>query len=111
MLDAEPARAALLETGGTTVHLDNAAVRLSSETGHDITQACALALFDRDTPPDVIHYRSRHDDTEDCWAIYDHATVRVGPPTMLSPRVPEHVEALQSVATLWGLAVPPAWMA
>lgn len=111
VLDGEPARTALLETGGATLHLDNAAVRLSSDTGRDITQACALALFDRDAPPDVIHYRSRHDDREDCWAIYNHTPVRVGPQTKLSPEVPEHVEALQSVAAMWGLALPPAWMA
>jgi hypothetical protein len=73
VLDSKDAQAALLPAGATQVRMDNAAVRLSSETGRDITQACALALFDRAPHPEAIHYRSRHDDAEDCWAIYDHA--------------------------------------
>ena len=109
VLNSESARSALLEIGGRAVHLDNAAIRLSSETGRYITQACALALFDRQSPPDVIHYRSRHDDSEDCWAIYHHAEVRVGPAEQLSPDIPEHVVALRSVAELWDLPLPPAW--
>lgn len=109
VLDSASARHALLEAGGRTVHLDNAAVRLSSETGRDITQACALALFDRLPGPDVIHYRSRHDDSEDCWAIYGHASVDVHQPETLNPHIRNHADALRSVATLWGLALPPAW--
>lgn len=111
VLDSESAHSALLEADGKTVHLDNAAIRLSSEAGRDLTQACALALFDREPPPDAIHYRSRHDDTEDCWAIYEHATIEVTQPEQLSPQVPEHVAALRSVATLWAFALPPAWTA
>lgn len=91
VLDTDAARDALLERHGSRAHLDNAAIRLSSETGRYITQACALALYDRDPKPDAIHYRSRHDDREDCWAIYHHTTVEIGPaklspPTCLSTR-------------------------
>lgn len=109
VLDTAAARGALLERNGTRVHLDNAAVRLASETGRYITQACALALYDRDTRPDVIHYRSRHDDNEDCWAIYHHAKVEVGTGSPLSPEVPDHADALNAVAELWDLPLPPAW--
>jgi hypothetical protein len=110
ILDSGRARETLLEQGGSQVHLDNAAIRLSSETGRFITQACALALYDRDAKPDAIHYRSRHDDREDCWAIYHHAKVEIGPAEPLSPDTREHVEALMSVAELWGLPIPPAWV-
>lgn len=110
ILDSDAAREALLERHGSSVHLDNAAIRLSSETGRYITQACALALYDRDPKPDVIHYRSRHDDREDCWAIYHHTEVEIGPAEGLSPDVPEHAEAVSSVAKLWGLPLPPAWL-
>lgn len=109
VLDTDAARQALLERDGTDVHLDNAAIRLSSETGRYITQACALALYDRDAKPDAIHYRSRHDDNEDCWAIYHHAAVQIGAADPLSPDVPEHAESLNDVAKLWDLPLPPAW--
>lgn len=110
VLDTAAARGALLEAnGGHQVHLDNAAVRLSSDLGRHLTQACALALYDRTTPPDVIHYRSRHDDAEDCWAIYHHVEVVVSEPDTLSPTFREHIEAVQSVAQLWSLPLPPDW--
>lgn len=111
ILDSDAAREALLERGGSRVHLDNAAIRLSSETGRYITQASALALYDRDPKPNAIHYSSRHDDREDCWAIYHHTDVEIGPAEALSPDVPEHADALNSVAILWSLPVPPAWRA
>lgn len=109
VLDARPARDALLEAGGKAAHLDNAAVRLASEVGRDITRACALALYDRPEPPGVIHFRSRHDDAEDCWAIYGHTRVEQVDEVPLSPEVPAHREALLSVAMMWGLEVPATW--
>ena len=109
VLDTEAAKALLLEVGGKAVHLDNAAVRLSTSLGRYLTQACALALYDRRSRPDVIHYRSRHDDAEDCWAIYHHADVTFEEPVDLSPTVEEHAQALRSVAALWALPLPPQW--
>jgi hypothetical protein len=109
LLDGEPARTALLEPGGGRVHLDNAAIRLASAVGRDITQACALALYDRPDHPGVIHYRSRHDDAEDCWAIYDHQAVVFGQAVELSPDLAEHAAAVRSVADLWNLPLPPPW--
>jgi hypothetical protein len=109
LLDTEAARQALLERNGSRAHLDNAAIRLASETGRYITQACALALYDRDSKPDVIHYRSRHDDLEDCWAIYHRVDVQIGAPEALSPDVTEHAEAFNAVAKLWDIPVPPTW--
>lgn len=109
VLDTDAARDALLDRHSSRAHLDNAAVRLPSETGRYITQSCALALYDRDPKPDAIHYRSRYDDGEDCWAIYHHATIEIGPAEPLSPDTPEHAEAVNSVARLWGLRLPPVW--
>lgn len=113
VLDSDQARTVLLggplEGRGTRVHLDNAAIRLSGPLGRAITQACALALWDRDPPPDVVHYRSRHDDHEDCWAIYGHAEIEILDPTKLAPTNNEHVAAVTMVATLWDLPLPPEW--
>lgn len=109
ILDSEAARQALLDRHGSRVHLDNAAIRLVSDLGRYITQACALALYDREAKPDAIHYRSRHDDLEDCWAIYHRVDVEIGAAEALSPEVPDHAEAFNAVAKLWDLPVPPAW--
>ncbi len=56
VLDTPAARQALLPQKHSRVALDNAAVRLASEIGRYITQACALALFDRPSKPDAIHF-------------------------------------------------------
>ncbi len=109
VLDTAAARQALLERNSSTAHLDNAAIRLASETGRYITQACALALYDRDSKPDAIHYRSRHDDLEDCWAIYHRVDVQIGAAEALSPEVTDHVDSFNAVAKLWDLPVPPGW--
>jgi len=117
-LDREPAVRALLDSpegqaalggGSKKAHLDEAAVRLSTDLGRDLTRACSLAIRDRDNRPDAIHYRSRHDDTEDCWAIYDHAPVRLIESSLLDPIDPAHRKALVDVAALWDLALPEGW--
>lgn len=51
VLDTPAARQALLPRQRAAVALDNAAVRLASDIGRYITQACALALFDRPDSP------------------------------------------------------------
>lgn len=108
LLDSPPGRAAL-SPAGRRAHLDEAAVRLSTDLGRALTQACSLALRDRAAVTDGIHYRSRHDDAEDCWAIYDHADVRVGRVTRLDPGSEEQRKALHDVAALWNLPLPPDW--
>ena len=112
LLDSDVGRAALLPAGASTsrrAHLDGAAVRLATDLGRDLTRAASLALRDRLAPPDGIHYRSRHDDAEDCWALYDHSTVVVSDVQPLAPEDPHHRAALQDVAALWGLPIPPRW--
>lgn len=117
-LDREPAVRALLDSpegqaalggGSKKAHLDEAAVRLSTDLGRDLTRACSLAIRDRDNRPDAIHYRSRHDDTEDCWAIYDHAPVQLVGSSPLDPADSNHRDALADVAALWQLALPKEW--
>lgn len=108
LLDSPAGRAAL-SPAGRTPHLDQAAVRLSTEFGRALTQACSLAMRDRDDRPDGIHYRSRHDDNEDCWALYDHAKVQLLESVHLDPGNSDHRAALQDVAILWGLRLPPPW--
>jgi len=116
-LDREPAVRALLDSaegqtvlagGGRVPRLDGAAVRLGSVFGRSLTQACSLAIHDRRPRPDAIHYRSRHDDRANCWAIYDHVgvTIRSVP---LSPSRVLHRRAMHQVAELWNLSLPDIW--
>lgn len=107
ILDSPDGRAALVAHG--RAHLDEAAVRLSTELGRDLTRACSLAIRDRSDRPDGIHHRSRHDAAEDCWALYDHAAVAVSTVEPFVPGNEAHRTALHSVASLWGLDLPPAW--
>lgn len=112
LLDTDAARAALLPSGAgqdAQVRLDGAAVRLSSDLGRDLTQAASLVLRDLEPMLGGIGYRSRHDDDEHCWAIYDHAPVDVSAAVPLSADNEEHREVLGLVATLWDLLLPPSW--
>lgn len=112
LLDGDEARSALLPAGAdprTQARLDGAVVRLVSELGRDLTRTVSLVLHD--LHPDLcgIHYRSRHDDNEDCWAIYSYATVHISDPEPLTPPNAEHRAALTSVAAMWHLDLPPHW--
>ncbi len=87
---------------------DGAALRLSTPFGRDLTQACSLAIRDRVPRPDGIHHRSRHDDDEHCWALFDHAEVRLVEVTPFAPETSDsHRRAVQDVADLWELPLPP----
>jgi hypothetical protein len=112
LLDSTDGRAALAPAGRGGARLDQAAVRLSTPFGRELTQACSLAIWDRRPRPDGVHHRSRHDDDEHCWALYDHATVRLVEITPFDPASnSEHRRAVQQVANLWSLALPPGWAA
>ena len=116
-LDREPAVRALLDNpegqatmGARTPHLDGAAVRIGGDFGRALTQACSLAIHDRRPRLDAIHYRSRHDDHENCWAIYDHVELIITS-APLSPARRTHRSAVQDVVALWHLALPAEWPA
>lgn len=82
-------------------HLNQSIIRSASQFGRDITQHCSLAIWDRDV--DVIAYRSQHDDTERCFAVYSHVNVTFDNPSPLSPAVPEHHAVVNDVAQLWSI--------
>lgn len=112
LLDSPEGRAALLSAHAgpnRRAHLDGAAVRLSTPFGRDLTQLCSLALHDRRPELSGLHYRSRHDDSEDCWALYDRAVVEVVDVVPLSSTDPRHRAVLASIAALWRLPLPPDW--
>jgi len=108
LLDSPDAHTALLPAGAhASPHLDNAAVRLSTGLGRELTQHCSLALWDRGEHG--VHYRSRHDDAEDCWELYDRVGVVELSRVALSPTDPDH-PVLGDIASMWDLDIPPAWV-
>jgi RES domain len=98
-----------LQLWDRNTHLDEAKVRLDAELGRRLTQQCARAIFSAAQQPAGIHYRSKHDDAEDCWALFDRARVTFTHTVNLDPGNPEHFEALNSVAMSWQLPLPPVW--
>ncbi len=90
-------------------HLDQAAILLSSDLGRAITQHCGLAIWDQRPDYVGITYRSRHDLTEWCWAVFDFVSVTFSEPTPLNPNDPNHRAAVAAVADLWDLPTD-AWV-
>ena len=110
LLDSADGRRALAPRDRGAPRLDQAAIRLSTPFGRDLTQACSLAIWDRRPRPDGIHYRSRHDDDEHCWALFDHAAVRLVEVRPFAPETDrEHWRQVQDVANLWEIPLPPRW--
>jgi hypothetical protein len=112
-LDKHPlVRAALAESGlGTPLdpaRLDEGVVRLGGPLGRPVTQALSRAV--REWLPDVagLAYRSRLDDQEWCWALWEDTDVEVRVEA-LDTAHRHHRRAVQRAAQLLEVAVPPAW--
>jgi len=97
-----------LSDGDFPVHLDAGLIRLGGDVGRPITQAVSRALHEQHPEVDGIAYWSRIDSSERCWAIYGHVPVDVAIAD-LSPDDPQHRAAVQEVATLLKVPIPPAW--
>lgn len=113
-IDKHPfVRRALDESGlGTPLdpaRLDEGIVRLGGPVGRPITQAISAAI--RDWHPEIagVAYRSRLDDDEWCWAIWDITEIRIA----IEPLVPSHRHhrrAVQHAATRLEIALPTDWL-
>ncbi|WP_375479371.1 RES domain-containing protein [uncultured Jatrophihabitans sp.] len=112
-LDKHPlVRDALAESGlGTPLNpprLDEGIVRLGGPHGRPVTQALSRAA--REWLPDIagLAYRSRLDDDEWCWAIWDTTDVRVDIEP-LNPVQRHHRRAVQHAAHLLEIQTPEEW--
>lgn len=112
-LDKHPLiRAALEDSGlGTPLNparIDEGIVRLGGPLGRPVTQALSRAV--REWLPDVagLAYRSRLDDEEWCWALWDDTDVdiRVEP---LDPAHRHHRRAVHHAARLLQIHIPADW--
>ena len=97
-----------LSDGAALVHLDAGLIRLGGDVGRPITQAVSRAMHELHPEVDGIAYWSRIDSSERCWAIYGHVPVDVSI-TDLSAENPVHRHAVQEVANLLRVPLPPAW--
>jgi hypothetical protein len=112
-LDAHPdVRTALdhsgLDAPDEPARLDAGVIRLSGPVGRPITQAVSRAIYERISGVDGIGYWSRLDSTERCWAVYDHAPVRVEV-VALDPHDARHKNAVATVAERYGIPLPASW--
>lgn len=106
ILTTEPS----LSAWGPDAHLDEAKVRFDDQLlGRPLTQGCARVIHDASAQAAGIHYRSKHDDAEDCWALFDRARVTFTHTVALDSLNAEHRAAVLAVAALWNLELPPAW--
>jgi hypothetical protein len=113
-LDKHPlVRAALQASGlGTPLNparLDEAVVRLGGPVGRPITQALSRAL--REWHPDLagLAYRSRIDDQEWCWALWNTTPVDITVEP-LTPTHRHHRRAVQQAASALEITLPPHWL-
>ena len=112
-LDAHPdVRMALdhsgLDAPGGPARLDAGIIRLSWPVGRPISQAVSRAIYEWISGVDGIGYWSRLDSAERCWAIYDHAPVRVEV-VPLDPHDASHKRPVASVANRYGIPLPEDW--
>ena len=112
-LDAHPdVRTALdhsgLDAPDEPARLDAGIIRLSGPVGRPISQAVSRAIYEWINGVDGIGYWSRLDSTERCWAVYDHAPVRVEV-VALDPHDAGHKKAVASVAMRYGIPLPKNW--
>lgn len=98
-----------LRDGSAVVHLDAGIVRLGGDVGRPITQAVSRALHELHPEVDGIAYWSRIDPSERCWAMYGHVPVDVSI-TQLSADDRLHRRAVQEVADLLKVPLPPPWL-
>lgn len=97
-----------LSDGDFPVHVDAGLIRLGGDVGRPITQAVSRALHEQHPEVDGIAYWSRIDSSERCWAIYGHVPVDVAIADLSSDN-PQHRAAVQDVATVLKVPIPPAW--
>lgn len=94
---------------GELYDLDAGTILLNLEHGRPITQSVSAELWSEENSWSGIHYLSRLDLKEHCWAIYDRTQVQFDTPQPLDHSDASHRSALQSVAALLRLDLPSPW--
>lgn len=93
------------------VHLDGSLIRNANRrVGRPVTQHISWLLFET-LHMRALRYYSRHSEGEEslCWAVHGEVAVRTVGVKALDPTDPVHLDAVQYVASRYGLALPPVW--
>jgi len=112
-LDKHPTVRAALEPSGlgtplNPARLDEGVIRIGGPIGRDITQAVSRALRDWEPEYAGLAYRSRLDDEEWCWAIWDDATVEIDVED-LTPEHRFHRRAVHHAGRVLEIGLPAQW--
>jgi hypothetical protein len=112
-LDKHPLVRAALEASGlgtplNPARLDEGIVRLGGPFGRPVTQAFGRAVREWLGEVAGLAYRSRLDDEEWCWAIWDDTDVEVSVEP-LDPTHRHHRRAVQHAAATLEIQLPIAW--
>lgn len=83
------------------MELDEDTVRLGGPLGRRVTQTVSRVVYD-ETEAVGLHYSSRLDAEEPCWAVFDWAPMTFSKTAPINPQDP----ALKSAAPSLGLTLP-----
>jgi len=90
--------------------LDVATVMMAGPAGRRVSQQVARSVYERQPRPDGIHFRSRFDPDELCWALYSHCAIDWKTSARsLSSEDNDDRAAVKAAAAVHGLAVPQEW--
>lgn len=98
-----------LGTSTTPTHLDEGVIRISGPIGRPITRALSRAVYEWLPDAAGLAYRSRLDDAELCWALWDHNPVDIPAVDALTPAQPAHLHAVRAVAALLQIDLINPW--
>jgi hypothetical protein len=112
-LDKHPNVRAALESSGlgtplNPARLDEGVIRIGGPIGRAVTQAVSRALQEWEPDYGGLAYRSRLDDEEWWWALWDDTEVGVDVED-LTPDHRFHRRAVQHAANLLEITLPPPW--
>ena len=98
-----------LGTPLSPARLDEAVVRLGGPVGRPVTQALSRAVRERYPHIGGVAYRSRLDDDEWCWALWDDTPVEITISALTASRR-HHRRAITQVARALEIPLPAIWL-
>ncbi len=107
-LDKHPTVRSAVELLDPSGHLDTGLVRLGGRHGRRISQAVGTAVREWLPAALGVGYHSRLATDEACWAIWQETNVDISS-APLDPQNEQHREAVNRVAALFEIELPPDW--
>jgi hypothetical protein len=96
---------------GPSARVDEGTIRLVGPAGRAITQAVSREVYDAPIHAVGISYISRFSIDERCWAVFDDRIyTQFDPPVPLENTDRLHLTAVNEVAEMYSLILPPNWI-